>query len=106
MDIDSREHETTQGHAELLYNDYSVSLARRYVKVNAKSQWTAPSSGYVSSIMVVGGYGWLRVSGTAIELKPGRVLDYETYKLHSSIMFEAASGSGLVLVLTTSRFLD
>ena len=105
MDVNSNQHETAQSHAELLYNDYSVSLARRYVKSQQKTKWTTPPSGYASSVMVVDGFGWLRLGSTLIELKPGRVLDYEMYKLHSNIEFEASSGNGIVLVETTSRIL-
>lgn len=105
MSVNSNQHETVQSHAELLYNDYSVSLARRYVKSQQKTKWVTPSSGYVSSVMVVDGFGWLRLGNTLIELKPGRVLDYETYKLHSNIEFEASTGNGIVLIETTSRIL-
>lgn len=89
------------GHCEDLYEDFGVSVKRVYVDRGKVYTVSAPG-GFSSAVAVTSGYGVVRFSNTSIEIKPGRVIDAETYK-GRTYSLEATANSGLSFVETVTR---
>lgn len=89
------------GHCEDLYKDFGVSVRRVYVDQGKAYTVLAPG-GFSSAVAVTSGYGIVRFSHTSMEIKPGRIIDAETYTGRTYLL-EATAASGLSFVETIAR---
>lgn len=101
--------EISKSHGEILYSDYSVTLIRRYVMPKEAVVLSSPESGRVYSLTILEGFGTLELtpmSGyiTQIELKPGRVLNSEDYKLIKRLRVIANTDRGISFTETLVRY--
>jgi hypothetical protein len=90
--------------ASVVYRDRQVTLENVFLEKGERYD-VQIENGKAKSVTIVAGYGHWAINRTTIEMKPGRVVDFDTYSRRERCELIATSQYGMRFLVTTVRYI-